>query len=267
MTCVRVGRGVVPVIGLDHEDAGELAVGAGGGLQAGPVHAGDREQALLQLVHELEHALHVLLGLVGVEFGEAGQGRHLVVHLGVVLHGARPERIEAGVDAVVEMRQAECSAAPPATRPTAGGAGGTLPQPHAGQQVGQRVRRGRRPPAGRRRDVPRRSARRSAVPDVAGLTSLLRRAPRPGLRRLAPGRAATRTPAAASTYTSSAAGEFTSVTATSRASSTRLPLPRRAGPPSALATAWRAARPGRLRAPAWPSGTPPPGRAAAGRTR
>ncbi len=136
MTVSALRRRVVPVIGLDHEDAGELSLGAGRGLEAGPVHAGYLEQPLLQLVQELEDPLHVRLGLVGVKLGEAGERRHLVVDLGVVLHGARPQRIEAGVDAVVEMGQAGV-VAHHLRLGDFGQRRRDLAQPHAGQQVGQ----------------------------------------------------------------------------------------------------------------------------------
>ena len=56
---------------------------------------------LLQPVHHFQRALHRLVGLQRVDAGEAGQAGHVLVDLGVVLHGAGAERIEAAVDAVV----------------------------------------------------------------------------------------------------------------------------------------------------------------------
>ena len=41
-----------------------------------------------------------------MDVGEAGKPRHLLVEARIVLHGARAERIDAGVDAVVRARQA-----------------------------------------------------------------------------------------------------------------------------------------------------------------
>ena len=103
---VAVGAAVVAVVGPDHEYAGQFAVGAGGRLQGGPVHAGDLQQGLLGLVHQREHALHLVLR------PDRGAGRRspaeradLVVQLGVVLHGARAQRIEARVHGVVEVRE------------------------------------------------------------------------------------------------------------------------------------------------------------------
>ena len=52
-----------------------------------------------------EHALHLVLVLVGVQVAEAGQAGHLVVELRVVLHRARAQRVEAQVDGVVQLRE------------------------------------------------------------------------------------------------------------------------------------------------------------------
>ena len=60
---------------------------------------------LLQLVEHLQHALDRLLRLVGMQVGQARQRRQPLVPLGVVLHRARPERIEMRVDRHVERRQ------------------------------------------------------------------------------------------------------------------------------------------------------------------
>ncbi len=50
------------MIRADHEDAGELALGARRGLERDGVHAGDLGQVPRQLVHELEGALRQRLG-------------------------------------------------------------------------------------------------------------------------------------------------------------------------------------------------------------
>jgi hypothetical protein len=45
------------VVGADHQDAGQLAVRAGSGLQAHGAHAADLDEHLLELPQELERAL------------------------------------------------------------------------------------------------------------------------------------------------------------------------------------------------------------------
>src|SRR6266436_5471915 len=91
--------------GPDHEQGRHLALGPGGRLGRDRGEAGDREQRLLELV---DHAQRALAGRVPRERmveREARQHRQLVVDLGIVLHRARAERIEATVDVVVENRE------------------------------------------------------------------------------------------------------------------------------------------------------------------
>ncbi len=97
---VRVAAAVL-VVGAHQQQAGELAVGAGRGLQRGAGQAGDLGQPAAERVHELERALDQLLGLVGVQPAQARQRGDALVDLGVVLHGARAQRIGARLDAVV----------------------------------------------------------------------------------------------------------------------------------------------------------------------
>ena len=94
--------GVVPaaVVCLDEQQAGELAVGPGGGLEGHGVHAGDLPQQLPGGVDGLQAPLDRLLGLEGVDLGKAGEGGHVLVDLGVVLHGAGPQGVEPVVDPV-----------------------------------------------------------------------------------------------------------------------------------------------------------------------
>jgi hypothetical protein len=78
----------------------------GGGLEADRGEAGDLGQHLLQLAHQLERALGVRLGLVGVELGEAGEAGDRLVDLRVVLHRAGAERVDVDVDRVVLLAEA-----------------------------------------------------------------------------------------------------------------------------------------------------------------
>jgi hypothetical protein len=89
----------------DHQHSGELAVCSCGGLQRHLGHAGHCDKRLLQLPHEREGPLNLVLGLEGVELGDAGQAGQLLVDARVVLHRAGTERVEPFVDAVVPLRQ------------------------------------------------------------------------------------------------------------------------------------------------------------------
>ena len=101
---VRPGRVAAgAVVGPDHEDPGQLALGAGRGLERDGVHAADLGEVLLEAPEELERALGRLVGGQGMEGGEAGQAGRPLVDLGVVLHGARAEGVEARVHAPVEL--------------------------------------------------------------------------------------------------------------------------------------------------------------------
>ena len=80
-------------------------MGPGGGLEGHGVHTGDLTQQLLRLVEHLQAALDRLLRLEGVHLAEAWQGGHVLVNLGVVLHGAGAQGVEAVVDAVDPLGQ------------------------------------------------------------------------------------------------------------------------------------------------------------------
>ena len=58
-----------------------------------------------ELPHDLERALRQRVGRHRVEPEEAGDPRRPLVDLGVVLHRARPERIELRVDAEIPLRE------------------------------------------------------------------------------------------------------------------------------------------------------------------
>jgi hypothetical protein len=94
-----LGAALTPVLEVraDHHDPGELALGAGRGLQADAVHAADLGQVALELVRQVQVALEQLHRLQRVRGGKSGQARDRLVELGVVLHRARAQRVEAQV--------------------------------------------------------------------------------------------------------------------------------------------------------------------------
>ena len=97
---------VGPVVAADREQAGELALRAGVGLDRDPVVAGDLGQPGLELADELGVAGRVLGGRERVQVGEAGQRHRLHLGRGVELHGAGAERDHAAVQRVVAGREA-----------------------------------------------------------------------------------------------------------------------------------------------------------------
>ena len=80
------------------EQRGELALGPGRRLERDGRQPGDFGEELLHLVEELQHALGGGVVLERVEVGKPAQPGEPLVPLRVVLHGARPERVEVGVD-------------------------------------------------------------------------------------------------------------------------------------------------------------------------
>ncbi len=94
------------VEGAREQHAGQLAVRAGARLQRHVRQAGDLAQRALQLVHQLQRALGARGRLRRVQAGVAGQRRDALVQLRVVLHRARAERIEAGVEVEVALGDA-----------------------------------------------------------------------------------------------------------------------------------------------------------------
>ena len=68
---VPVGVAALAVVGPDHEDAGQLALGAGRGLERDRLHAGDRRQRALELPEQLERALGDLVGDQRMQLREA----------------------------------------------------------------------------------------------------------------------------------------------------------------------------------------------------
>ena len=90
---------------VHHQDAGQLAVRAGHRLQRHARHAEDLHQRLLDVPQQREIALHLVIRLQRMRQREARRARDLFVQPRVVLHRARAERIEAGVDRDVQFRQ------------------------------------------------------------------------------------------------------------------------------------------------------------------
>ena len=99
------GIAACQVIRAHHEHAAQFTVGAGEGRQAGGGHAGDFGKEVLQSVEQLQRSLGLLGRLLGMDPGEPGQEGHFVVDLGVVLHGARTQRVKVGIDAEVQLAQ------------------------------------------------------------------------------------------------------------------------------------------------------------------
>ena len=101
---LRAGKvAAVHVVAAHDHKAGELAVGAGAGVQREVLHAGDGGESLVHLVVDLERTLHRRLVLQGVEPLEGGHGGYLLIDLGVVLHRAAAQRVEAGVNSEVHL--------------------------------------------------------------------------------------------------------------------------------------------------------------------
>jgi len=89
--------------GAHQHQAGELSLGARRRLQRHGREPCDLGEDLLELPHELERALRTLVLLQRVQVAEAGQPDDTLVDAGVVLHRARPERVEARVDPEVAV--------------------------------------------------------------------------------------------------------------------------------------------------------------------
>ena len=97
---------MVLVVGAGEQHAGQLAVGARGRLQGHVRQPRDLAQRVLQPPHQLERALRPVRVLERVQPGVARQRRDPLVQLRVVLHRARAERVEAGVEVEVALGQA-----------------------------------------------------------------------------------------------------------------------------------------------------------------
>jgi hypothetical protein len=93
------------MVGPHHKQTGEFAMRAGGRLQRHRGKAADLGEPLLQFEHQREIALHGVHFLQRVRVGKSRKPRDLLVDLGIEFHGAGAERVEAGIDAEVTLRQ------------------------------------------------------------------------------------------------------------------------------------------------------------------
>ena len=100
------GLAAILVVGAGEQDPGELAVRAGGGLQADVRQARDLAEGRLEVPHQLERALRAFGVLQRVQARVAGQRGDALVQARVVLHRARAERVEAGVEVEVALGEA-----------------------------------------------------------------------------------------------------------------------------------------------------------------
>ena len=95
------GVSTIGVVRLDHAQPRPLAVRARRGLQRHARHPSDRRKQTVELPHQLERPLRVLLGLVGMQLREAVEPGELLVDHRVVLHRAGTERIHPLVEVVI----------------------------------------------------------------------------------------------------------------------------------------------------------------------
>ena len=95
----------VGVVGTGEQDARQLAVGPGARLERDVRQAGDLRQRGLQLPHQPQRALGAARVLERMQAGVPRQRGDPLVQLRVVLHRARPERVEAGVEVEVALRE------------------------------------------------------------------------------------------------------------------------------------------------------------------
>ena len=93
------------VVGAHHQHARQLALGAGRGLQCGGREASDGRQQPLKLEHDAQRALDGGVRLERVDVRDPRQTGHVLVDPRVVLHGARAQRVEDGVDGEVALSQ------------------------------------------------------------------------------------------------------------------------------------------------------------------
>ncbi len=93
------------VVGAREQHAGQLALGAGRGVQRDVRQAGDLCERALELPHQLQRALRAGRRLQRVQAGVARERGDALVQLRVVLHRARAERIEPLVEVEVLGRE------------------------------------------------------------------------------------------------------------------------------------------------------------------
>ncbi len=95
----------VVVVGLDHHEPSQFPVGASRGLQRGLGEPGNGRQMLTEVVDELQGALDRLLGLVRMDSTQSRQAHHILMHPGIVLHGAGAQGVKAHIHSVIEPRE------------------------------------------------------------------------------------------------------------------------------------------------------------------
>src|SRR5436305_9523852 len=91
--------------GLDQHQAGKFAMGASRRLKGDARHAGDFGQVLFNFIEQLNGTLNGSFRLQGVNMGEAWQGSHIFIQLGIILHGTGAKRVEASIHAEVALRE------------------------------------------------------------------------------------------------------------------------------------------------------------------
>ena len=87
--------------GADQQNAGELAVGAGGRLERHGVHAGDLRKRRLDARHYLHATLREGFRLIRMRPRQTFGACHQFVDPRVVLHGAGAQRVHAVIDGVI----------------------------------------------------------------------------------------------------------------------------------------------------------------------
>ena len=93
-------------VGPDQHHAGQFALGSGRRLHGEGVQPGDLAEVILHPLDDFQAALDGIRRGQGVGGRKSREGGHLLVDLGIVLHGARAERIKPDVDAIVLLGQA-----------------------------------------------------------------------------------------------------------------------------------------------------------------
>ena len=102
---VRIRRAARVERGADRHHPAKLAMRAGAGRQRHAGHACQHRQPALEFAAERQRTLHRALRLERVDVRKARQPRNPLVQPRIVLHGAGAEREEAGVDAVILLRE------------------------------------------------------------------------------------------------------------------------------------------------------------------
>lgn len=95
------------VVCLDEHEAGHFAVGTSDGLHVDVAESGDFAEDVVDGCEHFEGTWDGFVGLHGVDVSESRHAGGDFVDSGVVLHGTRPEGVEAGFDSVVEMAQVD----------------------------------------------------------------------------------------------------------------------------------------------------------------